>query len=192
MRKRPKILVAGILDTKGNEVKYIAERVKVAGGDPTIFEVSVGKEVGWADISLSEVISNADINMDNFLKLGKTDRVNIIIKGGIKLVGKLIKDGKVDGIVATGGSMGASILTSIMQTMPIGMPKLMLTTMASGNTSIYVGTKDISMMYPIAEVGINTVTRKILNNAAGSIVGMCSIPKAVAEGEKEKPLIGCT
>ena len=71
MSKKPKILVAGILDTKGNEIKFIAERVKSAGGEPTILELSVGKEVGWADIGVSEVVSNAGISYKEFLNFRK-------------------------------------------------------------------------------------------------------------------------
>jgi uncharacterized protein (UPF0261 family) len=189
MSKKPKILVAGILDTKGNEIKFIAERVKAAGGDATIFELTVGKEVGWADINLSEVLANTGITLEEFMKLAKTDRVEAIVKGAINLVGKLWQQGKVDGIISTGGSMGSSIVSRIMQTLPVGLPKIMCSTMASGDVRPYVGTKDICMLYPIAEVGLNVVTRKILNNAAGAIVGMCTAP--IPEGYAEKKLIGC-
>jgi len=189
MSKKPKILVAGILDTKGNEIKFIAERVKSAGGEPTILELSVGKEVGWADINVSEVVSNAGISNKEFLTLGKTERVETIVKGAIELVAKLMQQGKLDGIIAMGGSMGTSMATRIMQTLPIGMPKVMLSTMASGDVRPYVGTKDICMINPIAEVGLNIVTRKVLNNAAGAIVGMSSVIEP--EAGKEKKLIGC-
>lgn len=189
MSEKPKILVAGILDTKGNEIKYIAERIKAAGGDAAILELTVGGEVGWADINLSEVLSNTGMKLEEFMKLGKNDRVEAIVKGAINLVGKLLQQGKVNGIISTGGSMGSSIVSRIMQTLPVGFPKLMLSTMASGDVRPYVGTKDICMLYPIAEVGLNVVTRKILNNAAGAIVGMCSAPKL--EGFVEKKLIGC-
>jgi uncharacterized protein (UPF0261 family) len=188
--EKPKILVAGILDTKGNEVKFISERIKAAGGKPVILEVSVGKEVGWADINLNKVISNAEIKMQDFLKMNKQKRVEVIIKGGIELVRNLLKEGNVDGIVGMGGSMGSSIITSIMQTMPIGIPKLMISTMASADTTEFVGTKDIAMIYPIAEAGLNVVTRKVLNNAAGAIVGMCSAPEE--KDYEEKKLIGFT
>lgn len=189
MAERPKILVAGILDTKGDEIKFIAERVKAAGGEPSILELTVGKEVGWADISLSEVLSYEGIKLDQFMKMVKNDRVEAIVKGAIKLVAELVKQNKVDGIISMGGSMGTSMATRIMQTLPIGMPKIAISTMASGDVRPYIGTKDICMMYPIAEVGLNVVTRKVLNNAAGAIVGMSSAPKL--EGYKEKKLIGC-
>ena len=189
MAEKPKILVAGILDTKGDEIKFIADRVKAAGGEPSILELTVGKEIGWADINLSKVLSYEDISLDQFMKMLKNDRVEAIVKGAIKLVAELIKQNKVDGIISMGGSMGTSMATRIMQTLPIGMPKIAISTMASGDVRPYVGTKDICMMYPIAEVGLNVVTRKVLNNAASAIVGMSSAPKL--EGYKEKKLIGC-
>jgi uncharacterized protein (UPF0261 family) len=189
MAKQPKILVAGILDTKGNEIKFIAERVRAAGGEPLIFELSVGKEVGWADIGLSNLLSKIGLSVSELSKMEKTQRVESIVEGGKKLVVDLMKEKRMDGIIAMGGSMGTSMATRIMHALPIGVPKLMLSTMASGDVRPYVGTRDICMLYPIAEVGLNVVTRKVLNNAASAIVGMCSAP--AMKGIKEKPLVGC-
>ena len=72
--------------------------------------------------------------------------------------------------------MGSSIAAHIMQGLPIGLPKVLISTMTSGDVRPYVGTKDIAMVYPIAEVGLNKVTRKVLNNAAAAVVGMASAP----------------
>jgi len=186
---KPKIVVAGILDTKGNEIKYLAERVAAAGGEPTILELSVGREVGWADISIGEVIAETGHTKEQVFSLDRGKAADIIIEGAIKVVRKLYNTGKLDGIIAFGGSMGTSIATRAMQSLPVGVPKFMLTTMASGDVSPYVGTKDICLMYPIAEAGLNKVTRRILNNAAAAIVGMAQAPEL---GEAaDKPLIGC-
>ncbi len=184
-----KILVAGILDTKGEEIKFLAKRVKAAGGNPTILELSVGHEVGWADISLSDVVSLVGKKKEEIFALDRNSASDLITAGAIKLVDELYTAGKVEGVIAYGGSMGASMATRIMQSLPIGFPKIMLTTMASGDVSPYVGTSDICMIYPIAEAGLNKVTREILNNAAGAVVGMATAPEM--EGIEEKPLIGC-
>lgn len=183
------IIVAGILDTKGEEIKFLSNRVKAAGGDAKILELSVGHEVGWADISLSDVVSRVGKKKEEIFTLDRKGASDLITEGAIKLIAELRNEGKLDGIIAYGGSMGASIATRIMQTLPIGVPKIMLTTMASGDVAPYVGTRDICMMYPIAEAGLNIVTREVLNNAAGAVVGMASAP--ALEGIKEKPLIGC-
>jgi len=187
--RKPNILVAGILDTKGQEIKFLAERVKAAGGIPTIMELSVGKEVGWADISVSAVLQEIGKTTDEVFSLDRGKASDIIVEGAKKLAARLLEEGKLDGMIAYGGSMGASMATRVMQSLPIGVPKLMLTTMASGDVRPYVGTRDICMMYPIAEAGLNKVTRTILNNAAGAIVGMATPPEM--ETADERPLIGC-
>lgn len=189
MTRKPNILVAGILDTKGQEIKYLAERVKAAGGEPTVLELSVGDEVGWADISVSTVLLKIGRNKEDVFSLDRGKASDIIVEGAKKIASELLEEGKLDGIIAYGGSMGASMATRIMQSLPIGIPKLMLTTMASGDVSPYVGTKDICLMYPIAEAGLNRVTRRILNNAAGAVVGMANAPEL--EAGEERPLIGC-
>ncbi len=189
MDRKPNILVAGILDTKGQEIKFLAERVKAAGGIPMIMELSVGKEVGWADISVSTILQEVGKTADEVFSLDRGKASDIIVEGAKKLAARLLEEGKLDGMIAYGGSMGASMATRVMQSLPIGVPKMMLTTMASGDVRPYVGTRDICMMYPIAEAGLNKVTRTILNNAAGAIVGMATPPEM--ETADERPLIGC-
>lgn len=189
MAGQPKILVAGILDTKGNEIRFLAERVRAAGGQPTLMELSVGREVGGADINVGELISAAGYTKEEVFSLDRAKASDIIVAGAIKVVARLLEEGKLDGMVAFGGSMGTSMATRIMQTLPVGVPKIMLSTMTSGDVSPYVGTRDICMMYPIAEAGLNVVTRRILNNAAAAVVGMASAP--ALEAKEERPLIGC-
>lgn len=190
MDKKPEILVAGILDTKGKEIKFLADRVKAAGGNPTILELSAGSEVGWADIPLSSVLKEAGSKPEEIFSLDRGKAADIIVEGAKKIAARLLNEGKLEGMIAYGGSMGTSMATRIMQSLPIGIPKFMLTTMASGDVSPYVGTKDICIMYPIAEAGLNKVTRTILNNAAGAVVGMATPPQL--EAAEERPLIGCT
>jgi uncharacterized protein (UPF0261 family) len=187
--RKPNILVAGILDTKGQEIKFLAERVKAAGGIPMIMELSVGKDVGWADISVSTILQEVGKTADEVFSLDRGKASDIIVEGAKKLAARLLEEGKLDGMIAYGGSMGASMATRVMQSLPIGVPKMMLTTMASGDVRPYVGTSDICMMYPIAEAGLNKVTRTILNNAAGAIVGMATPPEI--EAADDRPLIGC-
>jgi len=189
MAGRPKIIVAGILDTKGNEIQFIADRIRAMGGYTTILELSVGKEVGWADISLSEVLKRKGQHTDEIFMMERAKAADLVVEGAVDLISELSERGEIGGMIACGGSLGTSMATRIMQTLPIGVPKLMLSTMASGNVRPYVGTRDICMLYPIAEAGLNAITRKIFNNAAAAIVGMASaLPIPPTE---EKPLIGC-
>lgn len=184
-----KIIVAGILDTKGTEIQYLAQQVAAAGGNPVILELSVGKEVGWADIGLGEILAGIGKTPDEIFNVDRHQASAWVTASAVQYVNRLIAQGEVSGMIAYGGSMGASIATAIMQSMPVGMAKLMLTTMASGNVRPYVGTKDICMMYPIAEAGINKVTKRILSNAAHSIVGMTNAPESGVDDDR--PLIGC-
>lgn len=187
---RPRIVVAGILDTKEKEIRFMADRVRAAGGDPIILELSVGKEMGWADIGLAEVLRNAGHEGKEIFAMERAKASEIIVQGAVVLVSGLCERGEIDGLLSCGGSLGTSMATRIMQAMPVGIPKLMLSTMASGDVSPYVGTSDIAMLYPIGEVGLNDVTRKILNYAAAGIVGMASAPPVAAEGNR--PLVGFT
>jgi len=189
MSEKVKILVAGILDTKGKEIRFIADRIKASGGEPIILELSVGKEAGWADIPVSEVVEKVGSSTKKIFSMERAKASEIIVDGAIQIAREMLNRGELDGMIAMGGSMGSSMATRVMQTLPIGVPKVMLSTMTSGDVRPYVGTKDICMVYPIAEVGLNAVTRIVLNNAAGAVVGMARAP--VLEKTAEKPLVGC-
>lgn len=189
MKKIPNILVAGILDTKGKEIRFLAERIRIAGGLPIVMELSLGNEVGWADIPMSELARRVGKTKEELISMERAIAGDFITEGGKAVVCDLLAEDRLDGMIAIGGSMGTSIATRIMRRLPIGTPKLMLSTVASSDVRSYVGTRDIAMLYPIAEVGLNRVTRKILNNAAGAVVGMAKSPDL--DTVSEKPLIGC-
>lgn len=189
MAERPKIVVAGILDTKGNEVRYLADRVRAAGGEPTIMELTVSGEAGWADIGVGELVRRTGHEPGELKAMPRGQASDLVAEGGRLVAGELLAHGRLDGIIACGGSMGTSIATRIMQGLPIGLPKVMASTMTSGDCRPYVGTKDIAMLYPIAEVGLNRVTRRVLNNAAAAVVGMAQAP--ALEAVEDRPLIGC-
>ncbi len=190
MTGKPRILVAGILDTKGAEIKFIADRVCAAGGEPIVLELSLKGEAGWAGVSLSALLSKAGRTPEELVSMVRTDAAEIIVASALEVVAEMRAQDGIDGMIAFGGSTGTSMATRIMHTLPIGVPKLMLSTMASGDVSSYVGTRDIAMLYPIAEVGLNAITRRILNYAAAAIVAMAS-PPALPLSDM-KPIIGCT
>lgn len=190
MATGPRILVAGILDTKGDEVRFLADRVRAAGGEPTIMELTVGgSEAGWADIGVAELTRRVGKAPADLAGLARSDASALVTEGGRQIALELLEEGRLDGMLVFGGSMGTSIGSAIMQALPIGLPKLLVSTMTSGDVRPYVGTKDVAMLYPIAEVGLNKVTRRVLNNAAASIVGMAQAP--ALETTAERPLIGC-
>ena len=114
----------------------------------------------------------------------------MMANGAAAIVERLHSEGKIDGIISLGGSAGTTIGTTAMRAVPVGVPKVMVSTLASGDTSPYVDTKDIAMMYSVVDIaGINSVSRQILANAAGAIAGMVQVEVPAVD---DKPLIGAT
>jgi len=115
----------------------------------------------------------------------------LMSRGATKIMKKLLGEGKVHGIVSLGGTQGTTLATAVMRELPIGFPKLMVSTMASGNTAPFVDISDITMMFPVADImGLNLVTRKILSNAAGAVCGMAE--SEITLRSAQKPLVALT
>ena len=129
---RPVIVVAGILDTKGEEVKFLASRIEAAGGTAKVMELSLGTECGWADISLSDVLREVGMTPEELFKLQRNDAADTVGAAAAKLMVREYKAERVQGVVALGGSMGTSMGSRIMRALPTGAPKVLLTT-ASGS-----------------------------------------------------------
>lgn len=184
----PKIIVAGILDTKGREIRFLAEQVKTAGGDPVIMELSLSGECGWADIGLAEVLKTTGHSVADVAAVNRHEASKIVAEAADKMVSGLYKKGRLHGMIGYGGSMGALVASAAMRALPIGVPKLLLTT-ASGATRTFSDGKDLCLMYAVSEAGINRVTKRILCYAAAGIVAMAAAPWP--DLSKCKPLIGC-
>jgi uncharacterized protein (UPF0261 family) len=117
--------------------------------------------------------------------------MNIMSAGAAKVVAQLYKDNNFDGILGLGGGGGSTIISAAMRELPVGVPKLLVSTMASGNTSPYVDVKDITMMYPVVDIaGLNNLSRRILSNAAGAIVGM--VTAAPIESQSTRKVVAAT
>jgi len=189
----PKTIVIPVtLDTKGEETKYVKEEIERKGYNTIVIDVGVlGKPLIKADIPREEVAQAGGKSLPELIEAAekgadRTEGTNTMIKGVEKIVKELHSAGKLDGIMSLGGSTGTAIGTAAMRALPIGVPKLMVTTWFNAQ---YVGTKDITMMQTPADIlGLNSVMRKTLASAAGAIVGMteAEVP------ERVKPLIGIT
>lgn len=169
------VVILGTLDTKGVEFKFIKDIIEGEGvktitvnagvkGKP-FFEPDVGsEEVAQAGgVPLAALIANND----------RGQAVDVMMKGAAEVLAKLFQEGKVAGIISMGGSAGTTIGTHAMQALPVGVPKVMVSTMASGDTRPYVGVKDVTMMYSVIDIsGINVLSSQILANAAHAIAGM--------------------
>ncbi len=178
---KKKIIILGCMDTKGQEYAFIKDIIEKAGCDTLLIDVGViDPPMFKPDISRQEVAKAAGKDFDQLIKDGPTrDKIApIMTEGAKKLVVDLVKDKKADGIISLGGTQGTSLATNAMRELPVGFPKVMVSTMASGDTFKFVGLRDITMMNSVADImGLNRVTRKILANAAGAICGMVGVDK---------------
>lgn len=188
MRKQ-NIVVIGILNTKGEEIRYIADQIEKNGANAQVMEISLGEECGWADIGLSQLLECYGKSTKELFAMGRAEAAETVSQGGIHMMKKRQEEGLVQGVIAIGGSMGTTIACNIMRSLPVGVPKMMLSSDASGEISQYIGTKDICMLYPIAEAGLNKITKRIFSYAAAGIVGMANA--AIPDPAKDKPLVGC-
>ncbi len=168
------IAIAGTFDTKGDEYLYVKELIESLGLSTLTIHTGVFKPTFKPDVSNNEVAEAAGVDIKTLVD--KRDRAlatEILSKGMEKLVPKLYKEGKFSGIISLGGTGGTSLVTPAMRALPIGVPKVMVSTVASGNTAPYVGTSDIVMMPSVVDVsGLNSISTKIFANAAFAIAGM--------------------
>lgn len=186
------IAIAGTFDTKGAEYLYVKELIESLGLNTFTIHTGVFEPTFKPDVSNNQVAQAAGYNIEDIAN--KKDRAlatEVLSKGMENLVPKLFEEGKFDGIISLGGSGGTSLVTPAMRALPIGVPKLMVSTVASGNTYQYVGTSDIIMMPSIVDVaGLNTISTKIFTNAVFAIAGMVKFEnKKVLD---KKPLIAAT
>ena len=190
MSEKPKIIVAGMCDTKFTELKFLAEEVKKAGGDVKVMNCGCGVYCDWPDISLQESLDVIGEKQENVFKYPRSTAVKTVGKAGAEKIMQMYEAGEVDGIISWAGSMGTTTVTYLMRALPFGVPKIMMTDMASSDVSQWLGNKDIFIMNPTAEQGINVVTRKMVANAAAAIVAMAKVGDV--KTEDTKPLMAIT
>jgi uncharacterized protein (UPF0261 family) len=187
------ILLLGTMDTKGLEFEYVKEKITGQGHRAVVIDVGVlGKPLLKPDISHEEVAQSAGTSLQEVITQGQEGAaIEVMAKGAVSIVQGLYRSGKIDGILALGGSMGTSLATAVMRTLPIGIPKVMVSTMAASDTRPYLDNKDIVMIPSVADVvGLNPVTKRVLATASGAIVGMVTADPGPIRSDK--PLIGMT
>lgn len=189
------VAIAGTFDTKGKEFLYVKSIVEELGLTPFMIHTGVFEPAFEADVSNAAVASAAGYDIAEIVK--RKDRAmatEALSKGMQVLIPQLYEQGKFDGIISFGGSGGTSLVTPAMRALPIGVPKVMVSTMASGNVAQYVGTSDIIMMPSIVDVaGLNKISRTIFRNAVLAIAGMvgCS-EKLQPDVQTDKPMIAAS
>ncbi|MDD6651665.1 MAG: Tm-1-like ATP-binding domain-containing protein [Eggerthellales bacterium] len=186
------VAIVGTFDTKGDEFAYVKDRFEALGVSTLTIHVGVFDPTFTPDVSNAEVAKAAGADIAEIVE--KKDRAlgtKTMSEGIATLLPQLYEEGKFDGVISLGGSGGTSIATAAMQKLPIGVPKIMVSTMASGDTSPYVGASDICMFPSIVDVsGINSFSTVIYNNAVAAMTGMLNTPKP--EAVESKPLIAAT
>ncbi len=186
------IAVLGTLDTKGVEHAYVADCIRARGHQALLIDVGGYAEPQCrADISREEVAAAGGIDLKALR--ARADRgamVEAMAAAAPTLLARLADDARIDGVISLGGTGGTAIGTAAMRALPLGFPKLMVSTVAAGNVAPYLGVKDILMFPSIVDVaGLNRVSRGVFRRAAGAICGMVEANLAETAATEAKPLI---
>lgn len=187
------IAIVGCLDTKGEEVRYLKEILIGDGHWTHVIDTGIlGEPAFRPDTPRDDVARAAGTTIDALQARGdRGEAIAAMSKGAAKVVLSLHERGHIQGILSAGGSANSTIGTAAMRGLPVGFPKLMVSTLASGDVSHFVDTRDITMMYSVVDIaGLNRISCRILANAARAVAGMASGPPPPPAGSK--PLIAAT
>jgi uncharacterized protein (UPF0261 family) len=186
------VVVLGTLDTKGRELAYLRDRIREHGVDVLLVDAGTFEPQVEPDVSHDEVATAAGADVEQLA--AARDRgaaVEAMGRGAAAVLARLHAGGRLDGAIGVGGSGNSSIAAAALRELPVGVPKLIVSTVASGDTRPYVGAVDVTMMYSVVDVaGLNQVSERILANAAGAIAGMAKAEVPRAAGARK--LIGAT
>lgn len=175
MDRTPAVLVVTTMDTKAEHAAYIRACLEQAGARPLLMDVGImGKSPIDVEISQDDVVRAAGHALSEVHDLKHEGRASrIMIEGATRRTQELYREGRIDGIIGLGGSVGTDICTAVMRSLPIGFPKIMISTLASHDVRPFVGTKDILMFPTICDLnGMNRILDKVLKNAALAAAGM--------------------
>lgn len=186
------IAIVGALDTKGQEFAFLKSEIEKRGCATLVVDTGVlGEAVFEPDISREQVALAGGSNLSQLIeRKERGEAMAVMTKGVAEITRELYEGKRIDGIISMGGGGGTVIGTSAMRSLPVGFPKLMVSTLASGDTAPYVSTTDITMMPSVVDVaGVNRISRRIYTNAAGAICGM--VLGEIESGD-DKPLIAAS
>jgi uncharacterized protein (UPF0261 family) len=189
----PTVALLGTLDTKGDEYAFLRALLDRHGVETILVDTGIlGEPRVDPDVTREEVARAAGADVKALADAGdRGAAVETMGRGAAEIVAQLFADARLDGVLALGGSGGTALATEAMRTLPVGIPKLMVSTMASGDTRPYVGATDVTMTYSVVDIaGINAVSSRILANAAAAMAGMVTAEQPPVEGGK--PLVGAT
>ena len=188
------IAILATLDTKSSEVEHLAAAVSGLGATPFLVDIGVvGDSTLVADITNTHVAERGGASLTELRKEPSREVASeVMVAGATSVIVELRESGEIDAVIGLGGTQGTNNCCRVMQALPYGVPKIMVSTMASGDTSSYVGIKDITMMFSVSDIlGLNPLLRQILSNAAGAAVGMAGTAQGAAVG-RDRPVVGIT
>ncbi len=198
------VLLIGTLDTKGIEFQFVRDLLRSAGVATLVLDAGVLQDPAFEpDISREQVYAAAGTSFAAIRQAAdRGQAIAAAAKGAAKIAADLHAQGQLEGVLGLGGSAGTTIATTAMRALPFGVPKLMVSTLASGQVKPYVGVRDILMMNSVVDIsGLNRVSRTVLANAAGAMIGMvrsiadCGLRIADSKDNpqgKELPLLTAT
>jgi len=194
MSKRVAILAT--LDTKGAEVDYLRGEIRRIGGEVLVIDFGVvGAAATSTDVSASEVAKAGGKALDEIRKNpNRADASAVMMRGATEIIRKAMAEDRIHSLISLGGTQGTNNAAHVMQDLPYGFPKLIVSTLASGNVAPYVGIKDIAMMPSVGDIlGLNPLLRRILTNAAGAAYGMAlAYRPGDTAAARQKPMIAIT
>lgn len=185
-----KFLIIATLDTKGVEAEFICGRIRNAGHTPILADPgTLGEALIQADISRQQIAQASGMALDEIIrKEDKAFTQTSMIRGLVKIVLEMFQNGEFSGVIAVGGGQGTAIATAPMKELPVGVPKVMVSTVACGKTTFgpYVGTKDVTMIHSVADInGLNFVTRRIIAQAVSAVIAMAETKLEADHNERE-------
>jgi uncharacterized protein (UPF0261 family) len=193
----PRVVLVGTLDTKGREYAFVRDRLREAGVVVTVVDVGIlGDPPFTPDISSAEVARAAGATLEDlrFAREGSDTRAVALAamgRGATALVRTRFDAGEVQGVMGLGGSGGSTVVSDVLRSLPVGVPKLLVSTMASGDVRGFVGTSDLTLVHPVTDVaGLNRVSRRVLANAANAMAGMVRFDAGI--GRADAPLVALT
>ena len=184
--------IIGTLDTKGADFAFLRDEILKGGCDVLVIDTAiVGEPAFEPDVRREEVARAGGADLAKLVEVrDRGEAVGAMARGAAEVARRLYEEGRIHGLIGMGGGAGTLIGSSAMRALPVGVPKLLVSTVASGDVAPYVGIADVTMMHSVVDVsGVNSISRKIYTNAAAAIAGM--VQSEVAAGD-DKPIIGAT
>jgi len=190
----PTVVLLGTLDTKGPEHAFVRDRLLDAGVEVLLVDVGIlDRPTIEPDVPAHDVARAAGTTIEELRAAGlaaghRAIALDAMAEGAIALVAGWRREGRCDGVMGLGGSGGSAIVSAVLRSLPIGVPKLLVSTMTSGDMRPYVGTRDLTLVHPVTDIqGLNRVSRRVLENAANAMAGM--VRGLSAASDADAPLV---